>query len=74
MDDFQMYGLPQPLTGAELVTIHQEQSGRLVKCTMPLSMLAAIISSTAWAVGLPTTEPTTPGVVWNNTGVVSISI
>jgi hypothetical protein len=30
-------------------------------------------SSTAWAAGLPTTRPSTAGVVWNDTGVVSIS-
>lgn len=69
----EIYGLPQALTGAELVTIHQLQNGRLAKCTMPLSDLAAIIGSTAWATGLPTTEPATAGVVWNNAGVVSIS-
>jgi hypothetical protein len=69
----ELYGLPQPLTGAETVTIHQMQNGQLVKCTMPLSELASILSSTAWASGLPTTEPTTAGVVWNNAGAVSIS-
>jgi hypothetical protein len=71
----QTYGLPQPLTGAETVTIHQIQNGQLALCTMPLSELATILtsSSTAWATGLPTTAPTTPGVVWDNNGVVSIS-
>lgn len=69
----EIYGLPQPLTGNELVTIHQEQNGQLAICSMPLSQLAAIISSTAWAANLPTTQPPTPGVVWNNGGVVSIS-
>lgn len=73
----EIYGLPQPLTGSELVTIQQTQSGRLASCTMPLSVfasfLSATISSTAWAVGLPTTRPLTVGVVWNNGGTVSIS-
>jgi len=69
----EIHGLPQPLTGNELVTIHQLQNGNLAKCTMPISMLAAIINSAVWANNLPTVEPTTPGVVWNNGGVVSIS-
>lgn len=70
------YGLPQPLTGAETVTIRQEQNGQIALCTMPLSQLSEILtsgSSTAWAQGLPTTLPNTAGVVWNDSGVVSIS-
>lgn len=70
---FDTYGLPQPLTGNETVTIHQMQNGQIAKCTMPLSQLASILSSTAWATGLPTTPPATAGVVWNDNGVVSIS-
>jgi hypothetical protein len=66
-------GLPQPLTGGELVTILQEQNGEKAECSMPLSMLASIISSTSWAASLPTTRPTAPGALWNNGGVVSIS-
>ena len=72
----QIHGLPQPLTGKELVTIIQEQNGNQAICSMPLSMLASILSTsspTSWAANLPTTEPTTSGVVWNNSGVVSIS-
>jgi hypothetical protein len=69
----ELYGLPQPLTGAETVTIHQVQNGQIALCTMPISQLATILSSTAWATGLPTTEPVTAGVVWNNAGVVSVS-
>ncbi|WP_176317324.1 hypothetical protein [Burkholderia vietnamiensis] len=69
-----IYGLPQPLTGNELVTIDQMQNGQLARCTMPLSELSQILgSSTAWTANLPTTKPTTSGVVWNNAGVVSIS-
>lgn len=68
-----IYGLPQPINGEELVTIYQMQNGQLAKCSMPLSHLASILSSTAWAAGLPTMAPTTPGVVWNNDGVVSVS-
>jgi hypothetical protein len=72
----EIYGLPQPLTGAETITIYQEQNGQIAKCTMPLSELATILnsgSSTAWASTLSTTEPTTAGVVWNNAGVISLS-
>lgn len=72
-----IYGLPQPLTGAELVTIRQMQGGQLVLCTMPLSVFVSFISattsSTAWAATLPTTRPATAGVAWNNGGVVSVS-
>jgi hypothetical protein len=68
-----IFGLPQPLTGAELVTIRQMQNGHWAECSMPLSQLASILVSTAWAANLPTTEPTTAGVVWNNGGVVSLS-
>lgn len=72
----EIYGLPQSLTGAETVTIQQEQNGRVALCTMPLSELASILgesSSTAWAANLSTTAPTTAGVVWNNNGVISLS-
>lgn len=69
----QIFGLPQPLTGNELVTIHQVQNGQLATCSMPLSALASIISSTAWAAGLPTSKPSMSGVVWNDGGVVCIS-
>lgn len=69
----EIYGLPQPLTGAETVTIQQVQNGQIAKCTMPISELAALLNSTAWAKDLPATEPTSPGIVWNNSGVVSIS-
>ncbi|MFM0399676.1 hypothetical protein PQR37_10355 [Paraburkholderia nemoris] len=69
----EVHGLPQPLTGAETITIQQEQNGQIALCTMPLSQLAAILSSTAWAANLPTIAPATAGVVWNNSGVISIS-
>lgn len=70
-----IYGLPQPLTGNELVTIRQEQNGQWARCTMPLSELFKFLnsSSTAWAGQLPTVAPSSPGIVWNNNGVVSIS-
>jgi hypothetical protein len=71
-----IYGALQPLTGEELVTVYQLQSGQMMTCSMPLSDLSSILttgSSTAWATGLPTTAPTSAGVVWNNGGVVSIS-
>lgn len=72
----EIYGLPQPLNGAELVTIYQMQNGQLAKCTMPLSDLVALIgagSFAAWATDLQTTLPTEHGVPWNNNGVISIS-
>jgi hypothetical protein len=69
----EIYGLPQPLDGSETVTIHQVQNGQIAKCTMPLSQLASIISSTAWAVGLQTVRPSSAGVVWNDAGSISIS-
>lgn len=69
----QIYGLPQPLNGTETVTIQQEQNGKLALCTMPLSELSQIISSTQWATNLQTTRPATAGVVWNNAGSISIS-
>lgn len=71
-----IHGLPQPLTGAETVTIQQVQNGQIALCTMPLSDLAALLgsgSSTAWAADLPKTMPTTSGIVWNNNGVISLS-
>jgi hypothetical protein len=69
-----IYGLPQPLTGSEIVTILQEQNGEKAECSMPLSMLTSIIGSgTSWAADLPTQKPSVPGVVWNDAGVVSIS-
>jgi hypothetical protein len=69
----EIHGLPQPITGAELVTIYQLQNGQFASCSMPLCQLASILSSTAWAAELPTTAPASAGVVWNNNGVVSIS-
>lgn len=64
----EIFGLPQPLTGLELVTINQIQGGQLAKCTMPLSAFVAFVFSS-----LPTTEPIAAGMPWNNAGVVSIS-
>lgn len=72
----EIYGLPQPLTGAETVSIQQVQNGQIALCTMPLSALVELINSgilDGWAGNLPKTEPATPGIVWNNNGVISIS-
>ncbi|MDP9651722.1 hypothetical protein [Paraburkholderia caledonica] len=69
----QVFGLPQPITGAETVTIRQTQNGQSALCTMPLSSLLSIITLSALTSQLPTTRPSTSGVVWNNGGVVSIS-
>lgn len=67
----EIYGLPQTLMGNELVTIHQQQDGNWAKCTVPLSQL--FIFFNAWMTSLSSNAPTTPGVLWNNNGVVSIS-
>lgn len=69
----EIYGVPQSLSGNELVTIHQEQNGQWAKCTMQLSALAALLGPTNWANSLPTTKPSVAGILWNNGGVVSIS-
>lgn len=73
----EIYGLPQPLNGSEEVTIRQLQNGQWALCTMPLSVFVSFISannsSTAWANNLPTTLPSTSGVVWLDHGVVSVS-
>jgi hypothetical protein len=71
-----IYGLPQPLTGAETVSIHQTQNGQLALCTMPLSELVSYLTTTSfsqWIASLSTTAPTTSGVAWNNNGVISFS-
>jgi hypothetical protein len=65
-------GLPQPLTGAELVTIHQEQNGNLAKCSMPLSEFQSFVISN-WLASLSTTKPNVAGVAWNDSGVIAIS-
>ncbi|WP_133254661.1 hypothetical protein [Paraburkholderia unamae] len=67
----QLYGLPQPLTGNEIVTIQQEQNGQFAKCSMPLSEFVTFIL--AGLTALSTAEPSEKGVLWNNAGVVSIS-
>ena len=69
----EVHGLPQPLTGAETITIRQMQNGQMALCTMPLSELLQIITLNALANGLPIAEPATAGVVWNNSGVISVS-
>lgn len=73
IDMSNIYGLPQPLTGNETVTIRQVQNGQIALCTMPLAELNNILNGTAWANNLPTTLPAVKGVVWNNNGIVSIS-
>jgi len=69
----EIYGLPQPLTGKETVTIRQVQNGEEALCTMPLSCLLSVITLAELVSGLPTTRPATSGLPWNNGGVVSIS-
>ncbi len=73
-----IYGLPQlPLTGSETVTIHQTQNGREALCTMPLSSLAALLTtgtlSPAWAEALPTAPVAGTRTYWLNNGVLSFS-
>lgn len=67
------FGLPQPLSGNELVTIHQQQNGQWAKCTMPLASLSVLFGATSWASALPTQKPAVLGMLWNDGGVVSIS-
>lgn len=67
----EFFGLPQAITGKELVTIHQLQDGNWAKCTVSLSQL--FIFFNAWMTSLPSDAPIAPGVLWNNNGVVSIS-
>lgn len=71
-----IYGLPQPLTGNETVTIQQMQNGQYALCTMPISNLISLLIAsgfTAWANSLATTAPATSGMPWNNNGVISLS-
>lgn len=68
-----IYGLPQPLSGAEIVTIQQEQNGNIALCSMPISALASVLTLNYLATNLPSIQPATPGIVWNNGGVISIS-
>lgn len=66
------FGFPQSLTGAELVTIYQLQNGQWAKCTMALSTFQSFVID-SWLRNLPTSEPATAGIAWNNAGVISIS-
>lgn len=66
-----LYGLPQALTGNELVTVRQTQPNGLATCSLPLSELIALAVASLGS--LPTTLPATHGIPWNNAGVVSIS-
>ena len=70
-----IYGVPQTLTGSETVNILQVQNGQLALCTVTLSQVAALASFNfaAYAQSLPTTKPSTTGVVWNDAGSISIS-
>ena len=70
-----IYGVPQPLTGKETVTILQQQNGQLAECTATISEIAAISSFNfaAYMQGLPTTLPSKAGTPWNNGGLLSIS-
>lgn len=65
-------GLPQQLTGDELVTVWQKQGDNFAQCTMPLAMLFPLALS-AVAASLPTQKPATAGQLWNDCGVVAIS-
>ena len=72
----QMTGLPNLLSGSEPVTIQQTQNGHTSVCTIPLSDLLNQINAAApawWVASLPTTLPPKAGVLWNNTGMLSIS-
>lgn len=67
-----IFGLPQPLTGQEWVTIYQTQNGQAAKCSMPLSELQAWLAQLEFT-NLPTSLPSTSNTVWNNGGLISIS-
>ncbi|MGG5541967.1 hypothetical protein P4G95_09200 [Burkholderia vietnamiensis] len=67
-----IYGLPQPLTGNELVTIKQMQNGNWAECTMPLSALITQLMGEFFA-SLSTVKPSIAGQPWNDAGVVAIS-
>ncbi|MFT4506521.1 hypothetical protein [Caballeronia sp. 15711] len=72
----QLNGLPKTLTGSESVTIQQTENGQTSACTMPLSDLLNQINAAAptwWVASLPTILPSKAGVLWNNTGMLSIS-
>jgi hypothetical protein len=67
-----LYGLPQPLTGSEIIIIQQTQNGYLAECSMPISeFLAWMVAQLPSVLG--TTEPSASGIAWNNHGVISIS-
>lgn len=70
-----IYGAPQNLSGIETLTILQVQNGQLALCTATLNQVAALASFNfaAYAQALPTTKPSTTGVVWNDAGSISIS-
>ena len=72
----QLNGLSKPLTGSEPVTIQQTENGQISDITMPLSELLVFINAAApawWVGSLPTTLPAKTGVLWNNTGMLSVS-
>lgn len=72
----QLTGLPNLLSGSEPVTIQQVVNGQMSAITMPLSDLLNQINAAApawWVASLPTTLPPKAGVLWNNTGMLSIS-
>lgn len=67
-----IFGLPQALTGSEMVTVWQDQNGQLAKCSMPLSTLLSWVSGNEFQ-SLPTVLPSQPGVAWNNGGMICLS-
>ena len=72
----QLNDFSKPLTGSEPVAIQQTENGHTSVCTMPLSELLNQINAAApawWVASLPTTLPPKAGVLWNNTGMLSIS-
>jgi hypothetical protein len=72
----QLTSLPNPLSGSEPVTIQQVVNGKISDITMPISDLLVFINAAApawWVASLPTTLPAKTGVLWNNTGMLSVS-
>ncbi|MPV65845.1 hypothetical protein [Burkholderia sp. BE17] len=71
-----IYVLPQPLSGAETVTIQQEQNGQMAECSMAVSEFLQYIAANEpelLMASLPSTLPSKAGIPWNNDGLLSIS-
>ena len=81
-----VYGLPQTLTGAEIVNIQQMQNGQLTLCSAPLSLVVAYFLAQApagsevtsaalatLAANLPTAPTSGTKTLWLDNGVLTYS-